>query len=186
MELSAALDGARPLPRRLWIAGVTGSGKSTLGAQLAAAAGVPFVDMDELHWRPGWTTAPDDVIHADLDAATRGAGWVCVGNYTRFRERVADRIEQFVWIDLPWRTSFARLLGRTWDRARHGTPCCHGNRESLRMALLSRDSILLWAITQHRRTRARLARAVARRPVWRLRTPAEVEALGRAYRALSS
>jgi ATP-dependent protease HslVU (ClpYQ) ATPase subunit len=40
--------------RRIVLHGVTGSGKSSLAARLAALTGAPHVSVDDLMWRPGW------------------------------------------------------------------------------------------------------------------------------------
>ena len=40
--------------RRIHVMGNSCSGKSTLGAELASALGVPFVELNALNWRPGW------------------------------------------------------------------------------------------------------------------------------------
>jgi hypothetical protein len=52
---------------------------------------------------------------------------------------------------------FSRVLWRTLSRVVTRTDVCNGNRESLRMALFSRDSILLWAFTTFARNRRRYA-----------------------------
>ncbi|WP_331779452.1 gluconokinase [Kocuria flava] len=40
---------SEPTPPRVVVMGVSGAGKTTIGALLADAAGVPFVDADGLH-----------------------------------------------------------------------------------------------------------------------------------------
>ncbi|MBK8181000.1 MAG: hypothetical protein IPK67_19355 [Planctomycetes bacterium] len=51
-----------PSPARVVFVGPCGSGKSTLGAQLAAARWVPHIELDALQWEPNWVEAPDAVM----------------------------------------------------------------------------------------------------------------------------
>ena len=59
--------------------------QSTLGAELAALLGVPFISLDTLFWLPGWAETPTDEfrtkVRVALDQDTRG--WVVDGNYTQ-------------------------------------------------------------------------------------------------------
>jgi hypothetical protein len=83
-----------------------------------------------------------------------------------------------VWLDYRFARVFTRLLGRTLRRAFTREKLWHGNRESLRMSLLSRESILLWAIKTHRRRKHEYPELLAlpeyeRLQVVRLRSPRE-------------
>ena len=56
-------------------------------AKMAEALGALHVDLDELHWLPGWQERPGDEMVAMLAeqlAAAPGGRWVVSGNYTRF------------------------------------------------------------------------------------------------------
>jgi shikimate kinase len=59
-------------PGRIWLTGLMGSGKSTLGAALAARLGWPHVDNDvalaQATGRPLGEWAPGDELHAAEDA----------------------------------------------------------------------------------------------------------------------
>jgi hypothetical protein len=42
-----------------------------LSARRAAEAlGVPFVELDALHWEPGWQEAPDETLRERVSEAT--------------------------------------------------------------------------------------------------------------------
>lgn len=43
---------------RILVVGTSGAGKSRLAGQLAAALGVPHVELDALYWGPDWTPRP--------------------------------------------------------------------------------------------------------------------------------
>jgi hypothetical protein len=67
------------------------------------------------------------------------------------------------------------VVRRTFTRWVRGERCCNDNRESLRMTLLSRESIVLWAWTSHAPYRRAFAAELRGRPHVRLRAPADVE-----------
>lgn len=45
---------------RIVIVGTSCAGKTTLGKKLAQESGIPYTDLDDLHWNPGWTETPHD------------------------------------------------------------------------------------------------------------------------------
>jgi len=169
--------------QRIIVIGSSGSGKSTLGEQLAERLGAPFVELDALHWEPGWVAASDDVFHARIRAVTAGESWVLAGNYTARQQHVSWPLaDTVVWLDLPLATVMRRTWRRTWGRWRRREELWNGNRESLRehLALWDADkSILTYTLTTHR-SRRRTFDAAMRDPRWahiafiRLRSPEEV------------
>jgi adenylate kinase family enzyme len=162
------------LPPRVWIVGPCGSGKSWLADRLAVLRGVPAVHLDDLHHLPGWRESPPEELRAKVDAATRGPAWVADGNYSTVIADLRARADLTVWLDLPFHVTFPRVVSRTLRRAFTGELCCNGNRESLVTAFFRRDSILLWSITTHRRTRRGLGQRLATLPHVRLRTRRDV------------
>jgi adenylate kinase family enzyme len=171
----------RSVPRRVAVVGNTGSGKTTVARTLAAQLGVPHVELDALNWRSGWEMAPVEEFRALVDEATRGAGWVIDGNYfSRLGESVLAQADLVVWLDPPLRTILARLTRRTVARIRSGQQMWGTNRETLRGAFLSRNSLFVWALKMHFRRRAERGKVIARYPHVRLRSAREAdEWLGR-------
>ncbi len=164
------------LPDRIWIVGPTGSGKSTLAQRLAARLGVEPTHLDDLHWLPGWVERPDEAMRADLEPILARPRWVIDGNYGSQRRHQLERIELFVWLDLPLHVTLPRLIRRGVQRSLRKEPCCGGNQETLRQTFFRRDSLLLWAVTTARRRRRELSTELATRPHVRLRSPYAVEA----------
>lgn len=137
--------------RRTVVVGTSGSGKSTMSRQLAARLKSNHIELDSLFWSPGWTAASDDDFRNRVSETVEEESWIIDGNYHSVRELVWSRATAIVWLDLPLRVSFLRLLRRTFRRCVTGELCCNGNRESLRAALLSQDSVLFWALASHKR-----------------------------------
>lgn len=144
-------------PQRVRIVGTSGSGKTTVGRQLAEVLGVPFYEMDALYWRPGWREAPRDEFRTQLESIVGGDGWVIDGNYDAHRDITWPRAEMVVWMDLPLRTTLWNVARRTWARGRNGCEVWPGSgcHETLGKALLTRDSILLWVLTSYASNRRR-------------------------------
>jgi adenylate kinase family enzyme len=134
--------------KRIAIIGTTGSGKTTLAAELARILGSVHIELDALNWRPHWTATPAEVFRQEVLAALHASHWVIDGNYHSVRDLVWERADCIVWLNYDLSLILTRLVRRTARRILTGEPCCNGNRESLRM-LFSRESIVLWALQTH-------------------------------------
>jgi shikimate kinase len=158
------------------IASASGNGKTTLGRDLAARLGVPFVELDALVHGPDWTETPDDELRGTVEPILASDGWVIDGTYVRkLGATVLDAADTVVWLDLPVRVWFPRLLRRTARRMRGAEPLYDDNRETLRGAFWGRESLCGYALLSHFRRRREWPAELAGHPVVRLRTPAEVE-----------
>ena len=169
--------------RRIAVYGPSGSGKTTLGRELGALLDVPVVELDAIHHLPNWQERPLDelrsIVASRLDDYKDG--WVSDGTYGGVRELVLARADTVIWLRLPFRTVYSRLVKRTLGRMWTREELWNGNRESLRMAFFSRDSILLWGISHwrdhHRHFERDLARYQHTDDVRILRSPRQVDAL---------
>ena len=141
--------------RRISVIGTSGSGKTTVARRAAEALGVPHVELDALHWEPGWREAPLEAFRARVRDAIRGDRWVVDGNYSKVRDIVWGGADTVLWLDYPFHVLFTRLLRRTLRRIVTRERLWNDNRESLRM-MLSRDSILLWAISSYPRRKVEI------------------------------
>ena len=158
------------------IASASGNGKTTLGRALAARLGAPFVELDALVHGPGWTEISDDELRRVVEPIVRSERWVIDGTYQRkLGNLVLEAADTVVWLDLPIRVWLPRLVRRTARRIRDRETVFNDNRESLATALGGRDSLIVYALRSHHRRRRAWPARLARYPVIRLRTPAEVE-----------
>jgi adenylate kinase family enzyme len=136
--------------QRISVIGTSGSGKTTVARRAAEALGVPHIELDALHWGPDWEEAPPEVFMERVSDAIHVDRWVVDGNYSKVRDIVWGRADTVLWLDYPFHTLFMRLLWRTLRRIILREKLWNDNRESLKM-MLSRDSILLWAINSYPR-----------------------------------
>ena len=143
---------ASRIGRRIVVYGPSGSGKSTVARQIGAALTLPVVELDALFHRPNWQPTPEDEFRAKiLEALGRhDRGWVCDGNYGIARDLILPLAETVIWLKLPFRVVYWRLLKRTITRFWTKELLWETNRESFRQTFLSRDSILLWGISHWR------------------------------------
>ena len=164
---------------RIAVVGTTGSGKTTLARTLAERLKRPHVELDALHWEPNWQVAPLEVFRARVVEALDRPQWIVDGNYGKVRDLVWARADTIVWLDYPLRVILGRLFRRTARRVVTGEELWNGNREELRSAL-SRDSIILWALTTYRRRRREYPHLLGRSQnahlaTIRLRSPREAD-----------
>ncbi|MCT9820026.1 AAA family ATPase [Microbacterium sp. W1N] len=170
-----------PLPQplsRVLISGTTGVGKSTLARRLAAAWNLPYTELDSLYHGPDWTPRPQFVD--DVRQIAAGDRWVSEWNYlsTDAGALLGGRAQLLVWLDLPRRIAWPRLLRRTVRRSVRREPLWNGNVEPpLRTIFTDDEHILRWEARTHRSWRERmpaLQRTYPHLVVVRLRHPREV------------
>jgi adenylate kinase family enzyme len=146
--------------QRVAVIGTSCSGKTTLALEIAAALGVPHIELDAIHWGPDWSPAPIDAFRRAVTDATNGKRWVVDGNYSKVRDIVWGRATHVIWLNYPFLTVFRRALVRTLRRALHREELFAGNRESLRQSFLSRESILWWVIRSHHRNQRKIRQLI--------------------------
>lgn len=175
-------------PQRILIVGPSGSGKTTLAQKLGNSLALPPVDLDELHWLPGWQSRPQAELRAAVSAVVAKEAWIISGNYTQLQDLTWPRAQLVIWLDFSLPLSLKRVILRCLSRSIFKEPCCNGNYESLRMTFLSKDSLLLWVWQSHPKIRAHYgekAKSETGPPVLPLKHPAEVVAFYRQVGRLS-
>jgi len=94
---------------RILVVGRTGSGKTTLARELAAALHVPHVELDSLYFGPEFSTVPLSLLRERTSAAIAGDRWVTDGNKRAVRDLLWPRADTIVWLDYPVSVSLWRL-----------------------------------------------------------------------------
>jgi hypothetical protein len=90
-------DGRLSPPQRVYIIGAGGSGKTTLGRQVARALGLELTELD------GSSGAGE---------RARGSQWVIEGIFVWGTAVWLECADLIVWLDLPWRVARRRILTR--------------------------------------------------------------------------
>lgn len=172
-----ATDALACRPRRVLVAGTSGSGKTSLAARISDRLGIPHVEIDALFHGPGWT--PRETFEVDVDAFIAAPSWVTEWQYGVVRERLADRADLLVWLDFSRAVVMYRVVRRTLRRRLRREVLWNGNVEpSLGTVLTDREHIVRWAWTTHHKSAQRIAALQERCPdlvIVRLRDRYEVE-----------
>jgi hypothetical protein len=90
-------DSSLAPPQRIYIVGGGGSGKTTLGRQVARALGLDLTELD------GSSGAGE---------RARGSRWVIEGIFVWGTAVWFERADLIVWLDLPWRVARRRIVAR--------------------------------------------------------------------------
>ena len=169
-------DALTPAPRRVLVAGTSGSGKTTVAGRIAAALGVPHIEIDGLFHGPGWVTRPS--FEADVHRFAATPGWATEWQYAAVRDHLADRADLLVWLDLPRALVMRQVLRRTLLRRLRREQLWNGNQEPPFWTILTdREHIVRWAWNTHQRSAERVLELAGRRPelrIVRLRRRTEV------------
>lgn len=146
-----------PFPyKRIVVIGVTSSGKSTLAENLAKQFEMHFIELDALHWEPGWQEAPNDIFRARVEEATQAEKWTVAGNYSIVRDITWPKADAVIWLDYPFLLVLGQLTRRTFLRWWNREVLWGTNRESLwgHFKLWSKESLFHWLVrTYWRRKR---------------------------------
>lgn len=134
-------------PERVLIAGVTGSGKTTLARRVAELWDLRHVEIDGLFHGENWTPRP--TFLDDVRAFAAEDRWVTEWQYTSkgTDEILAPRAQLAIWLDYPYRVVRSRLLRRTIGRSILRTRMWNDNVEKPLWRMLSgepEENILAW------------------------------------------
>ncbi|MFI5618689.1 adenylate kinase [Streptomyces sp. NPDC051567] len=170
--------------QRVLVVGISGAGKSTLARALERRLGLPFHELDALHWNgPGWAVSGS---FAEDTARLAGTGrWVFDSlGPPAVRDLLWERADTVVWLDHPRYVVMRRVLLRSLRRSLLRERLFGGNRESWREWLRA-DHPAWWAWTRYASRRAEILRRAgdprfAPLRVVRLRSPGAADAWLRA------
>ena len=140
---------------RINVVGTSGCGKSTVGKRIAERLSVPYIQLDELYWKPNWAESTDEELFPKLEKALSPDEWVLDGNYNRTTSTKWKRVQMVVYLDLPFCILLYRIMRRSLLRGIKNEELWHGNKETLWKHLFTRDSMILWTIKRFSMNRKR-------------------------------
>ena len=140
---------------RINVVGTSGCGKSTVSKRIAERLNVPYIQLDELYWKPNWAESTDEELFPKLEKALSPDEWVLDGNYNRTTPIKWKRVQIVVYLDLPFHIVLYRIIRRSLLRGIRNEELWHGNKETLWKHLFTRDSMILWTIKRFSMNRKR-------------------------------
>ncbi|GAA4744433.1 adenylate kinase [Nocardioides endophyticus] len=160
------LTATAPLPRRphrVAVAGVSGSGKSSLSRRIAEVLDLPYTEIDGLFHGADWTKRPE--FEADVEAFTAAPGWVTEWQYDFARPLLVERADLLVWLDPPYPMVLQRVVRRTLRRRLRRQELWNGNQEPpLRTFFTDDEHIVRWSIRTRHLYDERIPVVAAQRP----------------------
>jgi adenylate kinase family enzyme len=143
--------------QRISVVGNSGSGKTTVTRQIAAALDVPHLELDSVYHQPDWQPLDDEMFRSRVRAFTDASAWVIDGNYSAVRDIVWARADTVIWLDPPRIRVMRQVIGRTLRRMATREELWNGNREPLSnlYRFKPEESIIAWAWTRHHTYRQR-------------------------------
>src|SRR5262249_32296007 len=75
--------------QRIWVIGASGTGKTTLAAEVARRLDVSHVELDAIHHGPDWAEPDPDEFRAAVAAEVAKPAWVIDGAY---RAKLGDLV----------------------------------------------------------------------------------------------
>ena len=139
-------------PTRVVVIGSSCAGKTTFASQLAATLGAKHIELDALHWEPNWKEAEDSAFKARVLSAIETDSWVVDGNYTqKIKDVVWPRAHILVWLDPPLSVILRRFFVRSITRSFRAELLWGHSRETFKNNIFSRNSLLVWILSTHKR-----------------------------------
>jgi adenylate kinase family enzyme len=142
--------------------------KTSFARSLARVLSVPHIELDALYWQPQWVPRLPDEFRQVVEKELSQDCWITDGNYSVVRDLTWSRATTVTWLNYAFPVVLWRALTRTVRRVLTQEELFSGNRESLRMALFSRESILWWVLTTFHRRRKQYRELFDTRPSSRL------------------
>ena len=162
--------------------GTSGSGKTTFSRELASILTLPYIELDQVFWKPNWNHLEDDELYQRVREKTDSPDWVLDGNYSRTTSIKWSKVECVIWLDFSFGVTVYRAVTRAVKRAISQEELWPntGNRESFRMSFFSKESVVLWTLQSYHTNRRKYLQ-IMEGPTYkgidfvRLRSPKEAE-----------
>ena len=103
-----------------------------MARRVAAILQAPHIELDAIHWLPGWQERDDDEFRELTQAAVVADRWVVDGNYAMVRDIVWPRATTVVWLNYSFPVVLWRAFRRTLIRSVGRQTIFSENKETIR------------------------------------------------------
>lgn len=100
--------------QRIAIMGCGGSGKTTIGRQLAGQLGTQITHLDAIYYDDQWNKMDADKFAAAQEELVAAQTWVIDGNYASTLPIRLKRADTVIFLDLPALTCLRGIAQRRW------------------------------------------------------------------------
>ena len=107
---------------KIAIIGISASGKSVLGRELAIKTGLPLIHMDNLFWKGNWQEIPEAEYLQKHQEIIQQDKWIIEGYID---EKMADRLRRadlIIYLDYPGWLCALRLIQRWFSHRQQARP----------------------------------------------------------------
>ena len=115
---------------KIFIIGISGSGKTHLANKLSEKLKIKHFDLDDLYWEIKYSKKRDkqEIVKILNSILENESDWVFEGIYNIWTENIRDKADLIIWLDLPKNLMTWRILKRWLKRRKE-------SRESLKEVL---------------------------------------------------
>ncbi len=86
---------------KIFIIGISGSGKSALGKALSEKTGIPLFHVDSIIWSKNWVEAPLEEIRKELKKISATAAWIVEGWVDDNSGEILKKSTVILYLDYP-------------------------------------------------------------------------------------
>lgn len=150
--------------QRVVVAGLCGSGKTTMAAVISERLGIPNYELDALCHGPGGVKRPE--FERDVGRFVTDERWVCEDRYHRYLgDLLWEKADTVIWLDLPHRTVLWRVIRRSlWRIITRRKLWNNDQRETWRILLFSPRHPIRCAWSRHHKIHRDTSERIARHP----------------------
>ncbi len=144
---------------KIWVRGVSCSGKTTLAGRLGRELKIPHIELDELFWLPDWKQRDREEFKELVKEKLAIPHWVIDGNYTSIEETVTDKCDYIIWLNYPLHKVLWRSIYRTFNRIVKKEKVCNGNLETWKLFMTKEGNMIFWVLSTYRKRQIQLKQA---------------------------
>ena len=108
--------------KKIIIVGISGTGKTHLSRQLAAATGLPLYHMDSIIWREQWRAVEEIVIQQELEQLAQADAWIVEGWIDWYSHPLLVGADAVIYLDFPGWLALWGGLRRWFVHRKTGRP----------------------------------------------------------------
>jgi adenylate kinase family enzyme len=138
---------------KIWLFGAPGSGKTFVAKKIADHYNIPHYELDGFFWSAGWTKTPESIFLGHVREKASGSDWIFDGNYPS-AAAILEAAQLAIWVDLPFFTTYPRVVRRSIGDTLSGKEIFSGNRETFRR-IFSRNGMPVYSLLHHKRNHRR-------------------------------